>query len=178
MNLDNNMDSNMSYTTLKDLAVEFGMDRSNMRKYVLKNGVMPVTIRDKQTRQEVLALSEEDADAMRALRARQGFAATFVAPLENGNGLFYVIQLVPDLDPLRVKLGWTGDMQGRLASHRTAAPTLELVKMWPCRKVWEIAAIDSITRIECTLILNEVYRCEDLARLAERCDQFFALMPG
>ena len=168
----------MEYVTLKELAAELGLDKSNVRKYVLRQGFVPVSIRTGDSaNQATLALTPEDAEAVRALRIKQGFAATFRAPLENGNGFFYVIQVVPDLDPLRVKLGWTSNTSSRLDAHRTAAPTAQLVKEWPCRKAWEIAAIHSVVRTDCTNIGNEVYRCGDLDALVERCEAFFDLMP-
>jgi hypothetical protein len=171
----------MTYTTLKELATELGLDRSNMRKYVLKHGFTPVTIRTNEYQdgrnQAVLALTLEDTEAVRALRATQGFGVTVREPLDNRHGFFYVIQLVPDLDPLRVKLGWTNDVMGRLAAHRTAAPTARLVKSWSCHKSWEVTAIDSVTRIGCSHIGNEVYRCENLEELIIRCNTFFDLMP-
>lgn len=179
------------YITLKELAVEFGIDRSNMRKYVLKSGFAPVSIRDQISRQEVLALTNEEADVLRSQRLREGYNlfSASISSLEMGDGysavridgsagFFYVIQLVPELDSLRVKLGWAGNTASRLADHRTAAPTAALVKSWPCRKVWELAAMQSVTRIECILIGNEVYRCDDMERLIQRCEDFFALMPA
>ena len=169
----------MVYVTLKELAKELGMDRSHMRKYVLANGFTPVSIRTEDSaHQATLALTPEDAESVRSMRVRNGFSATFRAPLENGNGVFYVIQVVPDLDPLRVKLGWTHDISSRLDAHRTAAPTAEMVKMWPCRKVWEVAAIHSVTQTDCTNIGSEVYRCSNLQSLIARCEAFFALMPN
>lgn len=169
----------MGYTTIKALADELGIDRSNMRKYVLKHGFAPVSIRTADSsNQATLALLDEDAEMIRVLRTKQGFSATLQKPLDNEHGFFYLIQLVPDLDPLRVKLGWTNDTLNRLSAHRTAAPTAELIKAWICRKAWEIAAIHSATRIDCALIGSEVYRCTDLDALTARCDAFFALMPG
>lgn len=168
----------MQYVTIQELANELGMDRSSLRRYVLKNGFTPVSIRGQDSRgQLTLAFTSEDAEAVRALRTKQGFSATFRAPVDNGHGFFYVIQLIPELDPLRVKLGWTNDVGSRLDAHRTAAPTAELVKSWPCRKSWEIAAMHSVTRVDCTHIANEVYRCNDIDSLVARCDQFFAIMP-
>lgn len=171
----------MNHITLKELAHELGLDRSNMRKYILKHGFTPSTIRTNEysdgRNQAVLALSLEDAEAVRALRSKQGFGVSSCEPLDNGHGFFYVIQLVPDLDPLRVKLGWTNNVLSRLDAHRTAAPTAELVKSCPCRKTWEMAAIHSVTRIDCHNIGNEVYRCDNLEALITRCDVFFALMP-
>ena len=167
------------YITVRELAEDIGLDRSNTRKYVLNNGFSFTKIRDKDSRQLVNALSEEDAESIRMLRQGQGFD-DFDAKqsvVSNGDGFFYIIQLVPDLDPLRVKLGFASCVKARLAAHRTSAPTAELVEAFPCKLIWERTAIDSITRIGCGAISKEVYSCDDLSALVGRATEFFALMP-
>ena len=164
------------YISLKQLAQELGLDRSNMRKYVLSKGLSPLRVRTPESKgQLTLALTLEDADSIRDWRAKEGFCSN--VPVENGDGFFYVIQLIPEFDPLRVKLGFTNNVDARLRSHRTAAPTAQVVKFWPCKRSWENAAIASITRLGCTLVANEVYSCADLNNLVERADAFFDLMP-
>jgi hypothetical protein len=91
-------------------------------------------------------------------------------------GSFYIIQLVPEALPNRVKIGYADNVDQRLNEHRTAAPTAKLLKAWPCKRSWDYAAMDSITREECKLVLNEVYE-GDIKGLLERAEQFFALMP-
>lgn len=165
------------YVTLKDLAEQLGIDRSNVRKYVVKHGLNPVSVRTPGSRgQLTLALTAADAEAVRALRDSQGFGES-VNPVENGDGYFYVVQLVPELDPNRVKLGFAVDTGARLDAHRTAAPTAVLLKAWRCKRSWEGAAIASITRAGCQLIANEVYQVDDLGALVEWGDAFFGLMP-
>lgn len=62
------------YVTLKDLAIELGIDRSNLRKYVLKNGFRPTKIRRRSSQSQLtLALTEAEAEVVRALRISQGF---------------------------------------------------------------------------------------------------------
>ncbi len=164
------------YVTLAELAQEWGLDRSNTRKYVLKEGFVPFRVRTEAARnQPTLALSPEDAEAIRDRRRQQGFTA-MGGIVESGPGVFYVVQLIPELDPLRVKLGYTDGIDGRLAAHRTASPTAQLVKVWPCQRTWEPAAMASISK-DCRLIGNEVYQCESLEALTARGDAFFALLP-
>lgn len=165
------------YVTLKDLAVELGIDRSNLRKYVLNHGLAPLSVRASGSRgQATLALTEADAEAVRALRHNEGFQDSGT-PVENGEGHFYLVQLVPEFNPNRVKLGFALDANTRLDAHRTAAPTATLVKVWKCKRSWEGAAIASLTRVECELIANEVYECKSIDRLIARGDEFFGLMP-
>lgn len=166
------------YIILNDLADELGLDRSNLRKYLAQKNITPLKVRDPQKRnQAVSALTLEDAEFVRQERERQGFGKKEVAPIENGDGYFYIIQLIPELAPNRVKLGFATDVANRLQSHRTAAPTAQVIKAWHCKRSWEVAAMASLTRIESILIANEVYECDDLSSLVSRGDTFFSLMP-
>lgn len=165
------------YIILNDLADELGVDRSNFRKYLAQKNITPLKVRDPKSNQAVSALTLEDAELVRQERERQGFGKREVSPIENGDGYFYVIQLIPELAPNRVKLGFAADVTTRLQSHRTAAPTAQIIKAWHCKRSWEVAAMASLTRIESALIANEVYECDDLPSLISRGDAFFSLMP-
>jgi hypothetical protein len=123
-----------------------------------------------------LALSAADAAALLEIRATQGFIGSR-SPVMNGHGWFYLIQTVPDLDPLRVKLGFTADVKQRLNEHRTINPTAEVVKSWPSRSSWELAAIASATRDGYRRIGQEVYQCESIDAITARLDAFFSIMP-
>jgi hypothetical protein len=168
------------FITLKNLAAELGIDKSNLRKYILEKiaEVQLVKIRTPEThRQLVSALSLEDAEIVRQFRAKLGFAANKTFAIEDGQGVFYVIQLIPELDPNRIKLGFANSIEPRLQAHRTAAPTAKLIKVWSCKRTWEIAAMDSATRIECQLIANEVFTCDNLDNLVNRINSFFEQLP-
>lgn len=164
--------------TVKELAQEFRLDRSNVRKYILAQGFDFIKTRTPESKgQLTLALTLTDAEAIRELRENQGFVTTGKVVIDNGIGWFYLIQLIPDIAPQRVKLGFAGNVEGRLASHRTSAPTVKLIKAWPCKKVWERAIIDSMTRMDCQLVAGEVFDCADLLGLIQRCDDLFELFP-
>ncbi len=166
-----------NYVTLKNLAQELGLDRSNMRKYVLSKGIAPVKIRTPESRgQLTLALTQEEAETIRELRETEGFVGCGV-PATNGAGFFYVIQVIPDVAPHRIKLGFASNVANRLQAHRTSAPTAEIVKCWSCTRSWEQAAIASATQTGCQLVGGEVFDCTDIEALVARCDAFFAIMP-
>jgi hypothetical protein len=172
------------YVPLAELASAFGLDKSNTRKYALKAGFMFTRVRTPGTRgQLTLALPSDDADRLLERRQDEGYAIggrtnpAVALAIADERGCFYVIQVVPDLAPNRVKLGFAGDVESRLSAHRTVAPTARLVKAWPCRRAWEAAAIASITRSGSKLLGGEVYDCDDLATLVTRVEAFFALMP-
>lgn len=167
------------YVTLKTLASELKLDRSNLRKYALKHGFSFLRVRTAESgNQATLALTPEDADALKNLRKAEGFTSTSRLVRNDGQGVFYAIQLLPELEPSRIKLGFTTGLDARLQSHRTTCPDTKLLKSWPCKKVWEAAALDSISREPCKLVANEVFSCEDIESLLARGDEFFGLMPN
>jgi hypothetical protein len=65
----------MEHITLKELAEELSMDRSNLRKYVVAEGISTFAVRNLASRgQKMLALVPEDADRVRAgLAWREGY---------------------------------------------------------------------------------------------------------
>lgn len=165
------------YVVIGELANRVGMDRSNTRKYALRHGFEFARIRTLDSRgQLTLALSESDADALVQVRESEGFGPKSTRPIENGIGYFYALQLVPDLDPRRIKLGFAAALDTRLVSHRTAAPTSALLRSWPCRRSWEIAAFASLARGYESIGL-EVVICPNPEEVVVRGDAFFALMP-
>jgi hypothetical protein len=165
------------YVSIKDLATRLGMDRSHARRYVLKLGY---SFHKRRTRdsgsQLTLCVTSAEADEIASQRADKGFTASTVVAISDV-GVFYVIQLVPDLDPKRLKLGFAESLEQRLSQHRTAAPTARVLRAWPCKRSWELTAIDALTREGCRLILNEVFECEEPSGLVKRGDAFFSMLP-
>lgn len=165
------------FVSLKQIAETLGMDRSAARKYVLKLGINPQKRRTTDSGNQLsLTVTGEQAGMILKLREDQGFTASG-KPIESENGCFYVIQLVPELDARRVKLGFAIDLPDRLAQHRTAAPTAKVLKSWPCKRAWELTAMDCLSLTHCRHILNEVFECDDLDELLKKGDDFFALLP-
>jgi hypothetical protein len=122
-------------------------------------------------------MTSAEADEITSQRRDKGFLASTVVAVSDV-GVFYVIQLVPDLDPKRLKLGFAESLEQRLSQHRTAAPTVRVLRAWPRKRPWELAAIDALTRDGCRLTLNEVFECEDPDTLVERGDAFFKMLPA
>jgi hypothetical protein len=163
--------------SLLSLARELRVDRSHFRRYVIRLGITPKKRPIPGSRKKlVVTVTAEEAARIRAARQGEGYDVDS-AEDDAIVGVFYVVQLVPELDPNRVKLGFADDAAARLAQHRTAAPTARLVKTWPCKRSWEYTVIDALSNADCKLILNEVYECCDLARLLTQGEQLFALLP-
>jgi len=170
--------------TLAELARRLGLDKSNARKWLRRNGFNFLRVRSVEARnQTTLALRREDAEAAIELRRQQGYAVdgrrNAVSPQGRQDvGFFYVVQVVPEFKETRIKLGFATDVDARLAAYRTIAPTAQMVKAWPCKEAWEQAAIDCATSKGCRRIGQEVYDCDNLQEVLERLDRFFQLMPA
>lgn len=168
------------YVSLKEIAKVLRVDRSNARKIILNQGFAPIRIRTEESKNQLtLALTKEEAQELYSMREKAGFnpSKQIAVNTENGKGEFYIIQLIPELDPLRLKFGFASNSQSRLQAHRTTAPTCEILKTWPCKKIWEQPAIDSITRNNCKKIGGEVFQVSDLEKIVEKANQFFDIMP-
>jgi hypothetical protein len=99
------MDSD-GFVSIKELAQRLGMDRSHARRYVLKPGYSFHKRRTSDSGSQLaLCVTEFEAGEIAMHRANQGFTASTVVVVSD-IGVFYVIQLVPELDPRRLKLGF------------------------------------------------------------------------
>jgi len=87
-----------------------------------------------------------------------------------------LVQLEPQHDEGRFKVGFTTELEGRLRKHRTSALFARCEKGWPCRRAWERAAIDCVTN-GCEQLHTEVFRAVSLADVVRRADEFFSIMP-
>ncbi len=169
------------YVTIKEIAEELGIDKSNARKYILDNGFTFEKHRTADTQNQLtLVLPNDQAEQVKQLRLSQGFSMNGQDGLVDTSKveIFYIIQLVPELDSKRIKFGYTGNLNSRLRAHRTTCPNAKVLAQYPCHDAWEIVAIASITREDCQLIGNEVYQAGDLDKLIERAEAFFGLMPN
>ena len=123
-------------------------------------------------------ISREDSDRLAAFYESRG-ASRQKRPSSDSFltfGFFYLIQLVPEAMPNRIKIGYTDNLKQRLADHQTAAPTAQVIASWPCKRSWDYAAMDSITREGCTWVLNEVFEGEPDG-FVNRGNAFFSVMP-
>lgn len=170
------------FVTLAALADEIGMDRSHLRKYVIKNDFELFKVRTPESLgQKTLALSPEDADTIKEMRLKEGyvFGENGISPVVNTGerGVFYLLLLIPEFSQTRIKIGFAGDLSDRLAAHRTTCPTLTVLKSWSCKRSWEKTVIDCAS-VDCQQVGQEVFDCPDTNALISRLDALFALMPN
>jgi hypothetical protein len=94
----------------------------------------------------------------------------------SAEGLFYLLQLEPEHDPGRFKLGFSSDLESRLDDLLTVVPLAKLIATWPARRSWERIAIIS-TAQHAEPISQEVFRIERLEEAVAAANRFFAVMP-
>jgi predicted GIY-YIG superfamily endonuclease len=173
------------YLTFHEIALEVGVSYDTVRRTARKIAedkkikvVRRVTPNSKGAL--VNSLSIEDANKLfQHFESRQS-ASYGKAKDESAfqrYGYFYVIQLIPEAIPNRVKIGYTDNLDSRLKEHQASAPTACYVASWACKRSWDQAAMDSITREDCELVMNEVYE-GDIQKFVERGNAFFEKMPN
>jgi hypothetical protein len=169
-----------------DLADDLQVRKQRIFKILRRLDIRPTRRREpNRGNQNVATVSPSEAAAIRAEIVRSsdtsgtgssasaGSAAVFSS---DDVGFFYLIQLEPDHDPGRFKVGFTMDLDGRLQKHRCAAPFAQHLKSWPCKRIWERAAIDCVTNGS-ERLHTEVFRAASLEQLAARAQAFFSMMP-
>lgn len=113
--------------------------------------------------------------ALQRLHTRRPRALTTPAD----RGVFYIVQLAPDLAPQRLKFGFTTTLDDRLCRYRTANPNCVLLGSWPCRRSHERAAIYQIAEAaDGHQLGGEVYDCDDPARAVRAAQRFFGKRGG
>jgi hypothetical protein len=169
-----------SYKTYKEIADDLGVSIDTVRRNVKSHkSQLNLELKKQKTPLSkgalVDCLSLNDAEKFIQFYKAKGTAKSKLSNNRN-YGFFYIIQLIPEFDPNRVKIGFADDVDKRFREHQTSSPTAKLLASWPCKRAWDQAVMDSVTRIDCKLVLNEVYE-GDIQGFIERANDFFRVMP-
>lgn len=169
-----------------DLADDLQIRKQRIFKILNRLGIHTTKRREPERgNQFVAVVTRAEANAIRAEIERPS-GASYTDSLQPGDGavflaeeigFFYLIQLEPEHDSGRFKVGFTMDIDGRLRKHRCSAPFAHYVSTWPCKRTWERAAIDCVTD-GCEQLHTEVFRAVSLDRIEEKAKVFFSIMPA
>lgn len=167
----------MEKISIKKFAEELGINKDYALRLVKKRGEN-LGIKPHYGKRNAVYISRADADLLiNDYEPRRSRTASIGgAERIEGFGYFYIIQLHPEDLPNRLKIGYTDNLDVRQSDHRTTAPTLKLVRSWPCKRTREDAARASITRDDCEHVGGEVYD-GDVQVFIDRAEAFFAVMP-
>lgn len=164
---------------LAEIAARLTVDNRTVRRLIAQESET-LGIEIQRGKGDKVLLSKDDAERLIAsYLARRGpqTGTSEDAAKFDRFGYFYLIQLIPEALPKRIKIGFADNVERRLNEHRTAAPTAKLLKAWSCKRSWDYAAMDSITREGCRLVLNEVFE-GDVEGFLRRAESFFSVMPN
>jgi hypothetical protein len=139
-----------------DLADELQVRKQRIFKLLRRLDIRPTQQREpSRGNQNIAMVTLHEATKLRAeiIKSLDSSGVSSSQPGGNGSaifwtddvGFFYIIQLEPDHDPSRFKVGFTMDLDGRLQKHRCSAPYARYLQSWPCLRAWERAAIDCVT---------------------------------
>lgn len=168
-----------------DIARELGKKKQSIFKVLRRLGVTPQKRRDSGSGNQLVAyISVEDSKLVtKAFLGRSERLSTISDGTQSNDefissevGVFYLIQLEPEHDPGRFKVGFAASMPERLRTLRCSAPFATVVKTWQSRRLWEKTAIDCVA-VGCEKLHTEVFRTTDLNGVIAKCQQFFDLMP-
>lgn len=163
-----------------DAAQKLGMRKQTLFKVIRRLGINRIRQKSSSHRGQAIAyITESDFELLasdQSLRTSTNNSKRIESSPQIDSGGFYLIQLEPDHDPGRFKLGFSSNLPERLRKHKTSAPFAKVLKLWPCHALWEKTAIDCVTQ-GCEKLHTEVFRTDDIEGVEEKCDQFFSLMP-
>jgi hypothetical protein len=159
-----------------EAAKRLNRHKNSLFKVLSRLGIETTLIRSEEFRGQATAhIKKADFEILRTHITDS--VSTDAADEDNAGGYFYIIQLEPDLDPCRLKLGFATSVDDRLRKHRTAAPYSKVLRFWPCKSLWEKTAIDCIA-VDAEQIHTEVFQVSDLNETIAKAEAFFAMMPS
>jgi len=161
-----------------DVAKQHSKHKAAIFKILKRLGIEAQKLRGPDSRGQLASyITQEECNLVIAeLEASQEFASDPSEIISPEAGVFYVMQLEPDHDPGRIKVGFTSNIAERLRKHRTSAPYTTVLKTWACRSLWENTAIDCICE-GCEKLTKEVFRTSSIDIVIAKGDEFFAIMP-
>jgi hypothetical protein len=160
-----------------EVARRHGKHKQSIFKLLKRFGIEQIKAMGDASRGQLVSyITQEDYALLLSELTSVDSESSFQNEAESSVGVFYLIQLEPEHDPERFKLGFASNIDERLRSHRTAAPLCQLIKTWPCKPLWEKTAIDSISA-GYERLYTEVFRAPSRDEIEARGDRFFSVMP-
>ena len=172
------MDENI--ISVIDAAAQLGTRKQQLFKIIKRLGLSTTKRRNSSHKNQVISyITKDDLDLIvrhMAAAKSENEESKAASDFQVGRGVFYLLQLEPQHDLGRFKVGFASNLPERLRTHRCSAPFATVLATWRCLLLWEKTAIDCVTQ-SCEKIHTEVFRTDDIAKVKARCEQFFALMP-
>lgn len=159
-----------------DVANNLGKQKSYIFKILARLGIETIKEKNSSARgQKISYITNDNYERIKEYLAVGESEPRVSSTQGDVGGVFYLIQLEPEHDPGRFKLGFATNIEERLRSHKTAAPFSKVLKTWPCKLLWEKTAIECASQ-GCVRLHTEVFRTEQISEVQARCEQLFSLM--
>lgn len=163
--------------SVTEIAKTHSRHRSVLHKIIRRLGIETRRLRSEEARgQEAIYITVADYTLLKAEIEYEPHGDLTEEETAEWRGFLYIVQLEPQLDPGRFKIGFATSVEDRLKSHKTSAPFAKVVRQWPCKLLWEKTAIEGIT-LECEKLHTEVFRTNNIAAVIARAESFFEVMP-
>lgn len=172
---------------MKDITKALGLDTSNSRRYALNKGFKFMKTRTVESRnQPTLCLSKDDFDKLVAMRKDEAYINNVntnnnslkkINLNASGIGVFYIIQLMPDELPNRVKLGYATSLDRRAQAHKTTCPNLKILFQYKIKEVWEKAIIDMMSCASIKRKSQEVFDVKNVKVFIEYAKKILSKFP-
>jgi hypothetical protein len=168
-----------------DLAKHYGKRKQSIFKILKRLGVEATKRQSANSRGQVIAYitSDEARLVVADLTSARSFSesdgkteGSIPEVLLAEQGVFYLLQLEPNHDSGRFKVGFATSLPERLRQLRCSAPLTTVVRTWPCKRLWEKTAIECVAE-GCERLHTEVFRTTSLESVITQCERFFELMP-
>lgn len=168
-----------NYISVIDASNKFGARKQTFFKWIKQLGIEPIKSKNSSHKGQLTSyITLEEFDRLIEFKEQndQNLELTRNS-ITIDHGVFYLIQLEPDLDPGRYKLGFASNIAERIRKHKCVAPFAKLIQTWPCHVLWERTGIDSIS-IGSEKLYTEVFRTNSIDEIKLKCSNFFELMPS
>ncbi len=163
--------------SIKDIAKILGKNRPYIFKIMTRLGIESVKQKSSGARgQKIAYITTEEYEQVKEFLADSSDNSDTSLIQTDKGGVFYLIQLEPEHDSGRFKVGFATNIEERLRSHKTAAPYSKVLNTWSCKLLWEKTAIDCVSQ-GCERLHTEVFRTDSVDNVLARCETFFKLMP-
>lgn len=168
-----------------DIASQTGKRKQSIHKIVKRLGIQPTKMRSTAGGGQLISyITNEDSRRVLAeietptsSGSQETLKDASVSDMQLGEeGVLYLLELEPEHDPGRFKVGFAVSLSERIRALRCSAPFARVVRAWPCKRLWEKTAIECVAE-GCDRLHTEVFRARSLESVLARCEAFFGLMP-
>lgn len=161
----------MDYKFVADIATELHMNKANLFKLIKDLGIEKIQIRKPPHNQKMAAVTNKDYKKI--IKYRSEFE---VIEDKSNKGVFYLIQMYPEINENRVKFGFAQSIKNRIRSHQTTLPTLKLVKTWEVNPSDEATIIKLITTQKDKRLSLEVFELHNLKNTIDRINAVYNML--